>query len=247
VVLSSDEFLDLGNDTLLCNTTEFTLSQPGLSNYLWQDGSESATLEVTESGQYVLQATSNAGCLDTDTVQVQLVSPTLSASASPSTLILGDTAQLTAVSDATTYLWTPSEGLSCSNCPNPLAIPVDDIDIDYIVFATDSFGCRVSDTVTITVDIRCNEVFIPGIFSPNEKGPEANETFCIYSDCVEQFKLVIHNRWGERVFETEDITQCWDGVFKENEAATGVYAYNLYIRQIDGTVINKTGAITLIR
>ena len=247
VVLSSDEFLDLGNDTLLCNTPEFTLSQPGLSNYLWQDGSESATLEVTESGQYVLQATSNAGCLDTDTVQVQLVSPTLSASASPSTLILGDTAQLTAVSDATTYLWTPSEGLSCSNCPNPLAIPVDDIDIDYIVFATDSFGCRVSDTVTITVDIRCNEVFIPGIFSPNEKGPEANETFCIYSDCVEQFKLVIHNRWGERVFETEDITQCWDGVFKENEAATGVYAYNLYIRRKDGTVINKTGAITLIR
>jgi gliding motility-associated-like protein len=247
VVLSSDEFLDLGNDTLLCNTTEFALSQPGFAQYLWQDGSESNSFEVTESGQYTLQATSNAGCVDTDTVQIQLVSPTLSATASPSTLILGDTAQLTAVSDATSYLWTPSEGLSCSDCPNPLVTPVDDIDIDYIVFATDSFGCRVSDTVTIMVDIRCNEVFIPTIFSPNKKGPEANETFCVYSDCVEQFKLVIHNRWGQRIFETENINTCWDGSFNGQEAQSGVYAFNVYLRQLDGVVINKTGTITLVK
>jgi gliding motility-associated-like protein len=247
VLLSPDNFLNLGNDTLLCNTPEFTLSQPGLSNYLWQDGSDSVTFEVTESGQYTLQATSNAGCVDTDTVQVQLVSPSLSASASPSALVLGDTAQLTAVSDATSYLWTPSEGLSCSDCPNPLATPVDDNDIDYIVFATDSFGCRISDTVTITVDIRCNEVFIPTIFSPNKKGPEANETFCVYSDCVEQFKLVIHNRWGQRIFETENINTCWDGSFNGQEAQSGVYAFNVYLRQLDGVVINKTGTITLVK
>jgi gliding motility-associated-like protein len=247
VVLSSDNFVNLGNDTLLCTTSEYTLSQPGFTQYLWQDGSESNSFEVTESGKYTLQATSNAGCVDTDTVQIQLVSPTLSASASPSTLILGDTAQLTAVSDATSYLWTPSEGLSCSDCPNPLVTPVDDIDIDYIVFATDSFGCRISDTVTITVDIRCNEVFIPTIFSPNKKGPEANETFCVYSDCVEQFKLVIHNRWGQRIFETENINTCWDGSFNGQEAQSGVYAFNVYLRQLDGVVINKTGTITLVK
>jgi gliding motility-associated-like protein len=245
VLLSSDNFVNLGKDTLLCNTSEFTLSQPGLTDYLWQDGSESNSFEVTESGQYTLQATSIAGCVDTDTVQIQLVSPTLSASASPSTLILGDTTQLTAVSDATSYLWTPDEGLSCSNCPNPLATP--DETTEYIVFATDSFGCRVSDTVTITVDIRCNEVFIPTIFSPNKKGPEANETFCVYSDCVEQFKLVIHNRWGQRIFETENINTCWDGTFNGQEAQSGVYAFNVYLRQLDGVVINKTGTITLVK
>ncbi|MFN5372063.1 MAG: hypothetical protein ACK5B6_11430, partial [Bacteroidia bacterium] len=196
IVFAPNNFLDLGNDTLLCNTTEFTLSQPGFTQYLWQDGSESSTFEVTESGQYTLQATSNAGCVDTDTVQIQLASPSLSATASPTTIILGDTAQLSTVSNATSYVWTPDEGLSCSNCPNPLATPLETT--EYIVFATDSFGCRVSDTLTITVDIRCNEVFIPTIFSPNKKGPEANETFCVYSDCVEQFKLVIHNRWGQR-------------------------------------------------
>jgi gliding motility-associated-like protein len=71
--------------------------------------------------------------------------------------------------------------------------------------------------------------------------------YCILSDCVEQFKLVIHNRWGEKVFESEDINQCWDGKFKGIAAQTGVYAYNVYLRQLDGTEINKIGAITLVR
>jgi gliding motility-associated-like protein len=99
----------------------------------------------------------------------------------------------------------------------------------------------------VEVDIRCKEPFIPTIFSPNGKGPQANETLCVLSDCVEQFKLVIHNRWGERIFESEDIKQCWDGTFKGVEAASGVYAFNVYVKQLDGTVLNKTGTISLLR
>jgi gliding motility-associated-like protein len=158
------------------------------------------------------------------------------------TITSGDTVQLSATG-ASSYVWSPTESLSCSDCASPLAFPLQAT--TYTVLGIDSFGCRVSDTVI--VDIRCNEPFIPTIFSPNNKGNQVNETFCIYSDCVEQFKLVIHNRWGEKVFESENISNCWDGFFNENEAATGVYAYNLYIRQSDGTVINKTGTITLIR
>jgi gliding motility-associated-like protein len=99
----------------------------------------------------------------------------------------------------------------------------------------------------VEVDIRCKEPFIPTIFSPNGKGPQTNETFCVLSDCVEQFKLVIHNRWGERIFESEDITQCWDGTFKGSEAATGTYAFNLYIKRANETIVSKTGTITLVR
>jgi gliding motility-associated-like protein len=101
--------------------------------------------------------------------------------------------------------------------------------------------------VLVFVDIICNEVFIPSIFSPNGKGPQSNENFCVFSDCVAQFKLVIHNRWGQQVFETEDINQCWDGTFKGTAAASGVYAYNVYIRQLDGTVLSKTGSLVLVK
>jgi gliding motility-associated-like protein len=99
----------------------------------------------------------------------------------------------------------------------------------------------------VEVDIRCSEVVVPTIFSPNGTGPQANETFCIFSDCVEQFKLLIFNRWGEKIFESEDISQCWDGTFKGIEAATGPYAFNLYIKKLDDTIVSKSGTVTLVR
>ena len=99
----------------------------------------------------------------------------------------------------------------------------------------------------VEVDIICNEVFIPSIFSPYGKGPEVNEKLCLYSSCVDKLKFVIHNRWGHKVFETEEIGRCWDGTFKGDEAATGVYAYNLYMKQLDGTVVNKVGTVVLAK
>jgi gliding motility-associated-like protein len=101
--------------------------------------------------------------------------------------------------------------------------------------------------VLVRVDIICNEVFIPTIFSPNDKGPQTNETFCVFSNCVEQFKLVIHNRWGEKIFEADNISNCWDGKFKDADAPAGAYAFNLYLLQLDGKVLNKTGIINLLR
>jgi gliding motility-associated-like protein len=244
VVLSSDNFLNLGNDTLLCNTPQFSLSQPGLSNYLWQDGSVGASFNAASSGLYALQASSLAGCVDTDTINIQFVNSSITATATSSSILLGDTVQLSATGGQN-YTWSPDEGLSCGSCDSPFASPSETT--TYIVTSIDSFGCRVSDTLIVEVDIRCNEVVVPTIFSPNGTGPQANETFCIFSDCVEQFKLLIFNRWGEKIFESEDISQCWDGTFKGIEAATGPYAFNLYIKRADETVFSKSGTISLVR
>jgi gliding motility-associated-like protein len=244
VVLSSDNFLNLGNDTLLCNTPEFTLSQPGLSNYLWQDGSVGASFSAASNGLYALQASSLAGCVDTDTIKIQFVNSSVAATATSSSILLGDTVQLSATGSQN-YFWSPDEGLSCGSCESPFASPSETT--TYIVTSIDSFGCRVSDTLIVEVDIRCSEVVVPTIFSPNGTGPQANETFCIFSDCVEQFKLLIFNRWGEKIFESEDISQCWNGTFKGIEAATGSYAFNLYIKKLDDTIVSKSGTITLVR
>ena len=206
------------------------------------------TLGNTE-GEFVITYTYAGGnCIAagafSDTISVQAFSESLVAQPESVTLVLGDTVELGA-SGTLNYTWTPDEGLSCSNCPSPLAYPAQTT--QYIVSGIDANGCRSIDTVLVFVDIICNEVFIPSIFSPNGKGPQSNENFCVFSDCVAQFKLVIHNRWGQQVFETEDINQCWDGTFKGTAAASGVYAYNVYIRQLDGTVLSKTGSLVLVK
>ncbi|MFN5371943.1 MAG: gliding motility-associated C-terminal domain-containing protein [Bacteroidia bacterium] len=164
---------------------------------------------------------------------------------SPSTSIaLGDTLELTVTGEAE-FTWTQDASLSCTNCATPLAFPTETT--TYTVTGVNSFGCVARDSIQINVDIICGEIFIPNIFSPNGKGPIVNESYCVYSDCVDLFKLVIYNRWGEKLFETAEITNCWDGKFNGTEAPTGVYAYNLYLKQLDGAIVNKTGTITLIK
>jgi hypothetical protein len=49
------------------------------------------------------------------------------------------------------------------------------------------------------------------------------------------------------VFETEDVGQCWNGTFKGVEVASGVYAYNVFLKQLDGEVVNKVGTVVLAK
>jgi gliding motility-associated-like protein len=185
------------------------------------------------------------GCTSSGTGSVGIVAgPQISVLPENATITLGDSIQLTA-SGGLTYLWSPTSGLSCNDCVSPIASPK--VTTTYTVTGFDAAGCLNTTMVTITVEERCGEVFIPTIFSPNGTGPQANELFCVLGNCVEQFKLVIHNRWGEPVFESEDISKCWDGKFKGSEVQGGVYAYNLNVRQLNGTVLNKAGTITLVK
>jgi gliding motility-associated-like protein len=149
------------------------------------------------------------------------------------------------VGGAVSYQWLPSTGLNCDTCATVWANP--EVTTSYALIAIDSAGCARIDTVIVEVDIRCGELFIPSIFSPNGKGPQANETFCILSDCVEQFKLLIFNRWGEKVFETDNINTCWNGTFNGSDSSSGVYAYNLSLLQLDGATVNKSGTIMLVK
>jgi gliding motility-associated-like protein len=199
----------------------------------------------TQNGSYTLSLTAASGCDSVVTFNINILPlPVVVAASSVTTVNQGQSVELSA-SGASSYQWLPSDAVSCDTCPNTQAFPT--TSASYIVIGTDSAGCTQSDTLRVEVDIICNEVFIPTIFSPNGKGPQANEAFCVLSECVEQFKLVIHNRWGEMIFATEDITQCWDGKFKGVEAATGVYAYNVYLKQLDGRVLSKAGTVELVK
>lgn len=222
------------------------LAEPGLSSIIWQDGSTGSNYNSSASGILSYNAIDALGCSVQSQPAVVTMNPqpVVNASASETSINLGDTVQLSAIGGIS-YTWLPDEGLSCSNCANPLANPSQTT--TYIVVGDDESGCRSADTITIDVDIICGNVFVPTIFSPNEKGPQSNETLCVFSSCVDQLKFVVYNRWGELVFETDDITKCWDGFYNGKDAISGIYAYNLYILQLDGTVVNKMGTINLVR
>lgn len=141
-----------------------------------------------------------------------------------------------------TYLWTPGGTLSCDNCENPDASPT--VDTRYVLAITDALNCTVSDSLLVRVT--SPELLIPTAFSPNGDG--VNDKFRVLNKDVAKLHLQVFNRWGEKVFETSDPHDGWDGIYKSVEQELGVYVWQCEY-QLNGqpkTNLAK-GNVTLLR
>jgi len=155
---------------------------------------------------------------------------------------LGQTVQLNA-SGGTTYSWSPSVGLSCDDCSDPIASPT--LTTTYEVTAEDAQGCSGIAYVIVFVEGPCSEVFVPTIFSPN--GDENNDFHCVFGSCITDFEISIFNRWGQQVFQSSNKSECWDGTFKGKDVEPGVYVYTMRAMQSNGVEISGSGNLNVIR
>ena len=168
------------------------------------------------------------------------------------TVELSDSTQLFAQSNSTdslSYAWSPPNGLSCIDCPDPIVNILDSE--TYNVIITDEDGCTAADEVTITID-KTRNIFIPNVFSPNNDG--TNDIFMIYGGkgVVGVLELKIYDRWGELVFEnydfsTDDPATGWDGSFRGQTINPAVFVYHTKIEFFDGVIIPYVGDVTLVR
>jgi gliding motility-associated-like protein len=88
-------------------------------------------------------------------------------------------------------------------------------------------------------------IYIPNIFSPNNDNQ--NDVFYVRGEGIASLHLLIYNRWGNKVFESNDITQGWDGTQHGQKCESGVYIYRAEITFTNGETITKRGDITLVR
>jgi gliding motility-associated-like protein len=104
------------------------------------------------------------------------------------------------------------------------------------------------DNIIKKVFIRPDYTFhIPNAFSPNTG--ELNPSFGpegIFKGLIE-YKMEIFTRWGEKVFETTDLTKKWDGRFKDKPAAPGVYVYKISTMDYFNKRDHYNGTLLLIR
>jgi gliding motility-associated-like protein len=87
-------------------------------------------------------------------------------------------------------------------------------------------------------------LYIPNAFTPNGDG--INETFAPKGDGIETFKMLIYNRWGELLFETQDLQKGWDGTFKGVLSQQDVYIYKVSARGQAYGLVEQEGTVTLI-
>ena len=149
-----------------------------------------------------------------------------------------------------TYEWFPSDGLSCTDCPDPTANVTETT--DYSVTITDLFtGCQKVINITVQQIDECMDelVAVPNAFTPNEDG-ENDFLEIKYSSAIsiDQYKMQIFDRWGGLVYESVDINEQWDGNVNGKMAPTGVYVYFLeFPSEFDGSLVRKKGDITIYR
>lgn len=151
-------------------------------------------------------------------------------------------AQATSSAGNITYLWTPSNQLSCAQCAAPLASPT--ATTTYILTATDAAGCKATDSITVNV-ILTRSAFIPNVFTPN--GDYQNDEIKVLGNNIVALKFQIFDRWGGLMFETTDPEGAWDGTLKGSEVQQGVYIYAAEITFDNNEVLKKQGSITLVR
>ena len=144
---------------------------------------------------------------------------------------------------ASQYSWQPPGTLSSSNIANPVATPL--TNTIYVVTGTDINGCKNIDSVTVLVKSGINGYDIPNSFSPN--GDNNNDCFGIkhWGD-AQHVVFIIFNRWGEKVFESSNVNNCWDGSFKGLPAEVGNYIYYASARTSCGDLVRK-GNVLLFR
>ncbi len=131
--------------------------------------------------------------------------------------------------DADIFAWDFG-GLDSSSNRNPVFEFPTTPDITYPIqlIATSQFGCvdSITKPLTIAADLT---FYIPNSFTPNADG--VNDVFkptaTINKEDLSSYELFVYNRWGERVFYTDDLNVGWDGKYRGKVVRSGGYTYRL--------------------
>ena len=114
-------------------------------------------------------------------------------------------------------------------------------------------ACLIAFNAAGCSDTLCREVVttvVPLVDVPNAFTPQSgdiNSKVMVRGFGISKMRFIIWNRWGQKVFETGNRNEGWDGRFKGQVQPMDVYAFTLDVEFFDGTKTTRKGDITLIR
>lgn len=238
--------LEFGEVQLVCNGTAPVINIDPDLDITWA-GADPTGVPIFENSFFVGTVSNEFGCTATDTLTVEAVRPegVLDIMAEPDTILLGDVSQINVTERPDySYLWDNDGTLSADDIANPIASPEETT--TYTVTVTDERDCTGSLDVTIVVETSCEDfLYFPNAFTPNDDG--LNDVLFVEGLSLDEVFFAIYNRWGEKVYESNDITEGWNGEHKGELVCPDVYGYYLRVRCTDGTEIFRKGNVSVLR
>jgi gliding motility-associated-like protein len=223
--------VDFNNTTTNVNSDQCSWS---IGNLAVLTGCEQ-TFTFTQAGCYniTLQVTSDDGCVGSTTYQNFVCVddyPVANFGITPLflTTLNNQATFLNGSIGAATYEWEFGDG-NTSNAENPTHTYFSEEENSYIIqlIAYSTLGCP--DTAYAVIDMRDELIFyVPNTFTPD--GDNYNETFLpIFTSGFDpyDFNLLIFNRWGEVLFESNNHLVGWDGTYGGNIVKDGTYIWKI--------------------
>ena len=89
------------------------------------------------------------------------------------------------------------------------------------------------------------QIFVPNAFTPNND--DINDAFGVKGIAINEFSISIFNRWGEKLYDSDDMDAKWVPNYMGKEVQMGTYIYVINYTDFDNKIYTKTGTINLIR
>ncbi|MCF6341443.1 MAG: gliding motility-associated C-terminal domain-containing protein [Bacteroidales bacterium] len=252
-IYTRPNILMMGSEQSVCEgdtvvVSPLVLEGSGELNYFWEGPDNFSSnkrqliilgINANQNGNYKFTVTDTVNCVESKTIDITVNPFPEIAFANYDTIWAEPGYLLEAGNGAEYYFWNTGEITE--------AIQIDSMG-HYVVEVISYEGCKSSDAVQVLWG-GGTPFYLPNAFTPNGDG--LNDIFKAIPkyDYVSKYQLTIFNRWGQQIFECNDIDCGWDGNYNGKASPNGAYIYKIVYEEISRPGQSKTleGTVVLVR
>ena len=227
--------IQLGPNIQICQGQTASLSSG--YNGQWSTGASGDSIVVASSGTYTFEY-SEEGCVVSDEVEVVVNPlPYIDAVTTQYGCIEQDFTIVISDFSAGVYEWIDGTQAPYLNVSAPG---------EYWFMVTNQCG-STAETITVVFEDCEDAVYIPNCFTPDNDG--VNDAWKVITRNINSMSTKVLNRWGEVVFESNDLSPVWTGGFNSGDTfvADGLYFFRIEFERRDGQKELREGSMFMIR
>ena len=119
-------------------------------------------------------------------------------------------------------------------------------DGQIIITASNNLGCSTQSNLMMQL-VPCDQtlIWVPNSFTPNRDG--VNDRFTPKGVNLKYYEMTIYNRWGHRLYFTQNIMKGWNGYYHHRLCQAGIYTYKIMYQDHRNYYHTITGKVVILR